>query len=669
MTEPILARRPAILPLLALTALVAAACSTAEEAVEEEAEPAAAGPASPGPAAPASGAVIGIGGSAGGKFGGRYGGKKVMRAHGGVSAARTPVSVPGLQDTPAELATTGPRIDRRLLLEDLEPVDAVDWEQVAEDLLEGCRPLPDEKPRDLFFRFWGDNPFELTVEDRLSTFGADVDTASYALARRYLEDGRLPEKAQVRTEEFLNYFAPDVPAPVHDTFAIALELGPSLFGEPGHELLRVALRGREVPREVRSPLALTFVADTSGSMREGGRMGLVQHALRLLVAQLDARDAVCIVGFSQEATVLVPMTSAGNRGLIETAISKLAPGGSTNAEGGLMTGFEQAALALDPQAQNRVVFLSDGVANVGETDQDRINERVAHFRAQGIYLNTVGVGMGNHDDDFLEQLADKGDGIANYVDSSDEARRALVENFTGAFEPIARDVKIQVEFDPNQVERYRLLGYENRAIADEDFRDDAVDAGEIGAGHQVVALYEIVRTGTPAAVDPLVTVRVRYKAPHGQQAEEASGEFTAEIERSLTAREASGSFLGTTAGFRRSALVAQLAELLRRSVHAEGEPAGTLVAEAERLAPELADPDFDAYVELTRKAAALLAEAGRGDELVQAVDALRHTRYRIAVREASAAGDPEAGTPLPDVAALEDQVRTLVRERVEGDAE
>ncbi|HVS09362.1 MAG TPA: von Willebrand factor type A domain-containing protein, partial [Planctomycetota bacterium] len=382
--------------------------------------------------------------------------------------------------------------------------------RAIELLLADCRRRPSEHPRDMFYRWWGDNPFEYARTDALSTFAVDVDTASYTLARRYLVDGHLPTKQQIRTEEFVNYFKGDVPAPSEETFAVATELAPTPFNRSGDAwTLRVVLRGREVSRQERQPLALTFVVDVSGSMSQQNRLELVKHAMRLLVGEMDARDSLSIVAFSNESRLVLPMTSARNRGLIESAIHPLAPQGGTNVQAGLRMGYEAALAGLDPEAHNRVVFLSDGVGNIGETDATALSREVESARKRGVWLNTVGVGMGNHNDAFLEQLADKGNGLCNYVDDEREARRALVENFTGAFEPIAKDVKIQVEFDPRQVERYRLLGYENRAIADADFRNDAVDAGEVGAGHQVVALYEVVRTGDGDG--PLATVRVRWK--------------------------------------------------------------------------------------------------------------------------------------------------------------
>lgn len=489
-------------------------------------------------------------------------------------------------------------------------------------------PWDGKRPRDMFFRYWGDNPFELALLDRQSTFSVDVDTASYTLARRYLVENQLPTKEQVRTEEFVNYFKGDVPPPTEGTFAVATEFAPSLFGGDSNAwMLRVAVRGKEISKSERQPVALTFVVDVSGSMREGARLELVKHSLRLLVSQLDPADSISLVKFSSDAALLLPMTSARHKDLIESAIHPLQPEGSTNTEAGLRMGYEQALAALTPRANNRVVLLTDGVANVGLTDPNALVAMVERQRQAGIYLNTVGVGMNNVNDNLLEQLANKGDGLCNYVDDEQEVRRALVENFTGAFQVIARDVKVQVEFDPAQVERYRLLGYENRAIADADFRNDKVDAGEIGAGHQVVALYEVVRRNVTGD-GPLATVRLRWKQPFQVGVPENEQPAVQEVAHSVLAKSAAASYATTSPGYRRSVLVAQFAEFLRRSVHARTDSLDRLIDEARKLAGELRDKDFDEFVDmLTRSHELVRLELARRDWLQECGDLLRHRRF------------------------------------------
>lgn len=547
-----------------------------------------------------------------------------------------------------------------------------------------CRRRPSERPRDMFFRFWGDNPFVIAAADPLSTFAADVDTASYTLARRMLREGYLPPKEQVRTEEFVNYFTPDVEAPLESTFRIATELAPSRFGpgraagsggQPDHWMLRVALRGKDVSRQERDPLALTFVVDTSGSMKENGRLELVKHALRLLLGELDTNDSIALVAFSREARLVLPMTSAGARGVIESALYPLTPDGGTNAEAGLKMGYEVALAGFTEGAVNRVVFLSDGVANIGQVDQDRLNEDVRRQRESGIYLNTIGVGLANHNDVFLEQLANKGDGRCDYVDGHEGARHALVDNFVGAFQPIARDVKIQVEFDPQQVLRYRLLGYENRAVADADFRNDAVDAGEVGAGHQVCALYELVLTGRAGAPDTgfpegaFATVRVRWKAPHSGAAGRAAaegGDGVTEIEQPVSLLTASSAFEQASPGYRRSVLAAQFAEFLRRSIHAHGDSLDDLIAEAKRLRDRLRPGDdetreFEDFVALTETARGLLSQAlASYGPLERSVDDYRWKCFDVERRRERGAEALELEELEREVASLLDHVRELL---------
>jgi Ca-activated chloride channel family protein len=538
-------------------------------------------------------------------------------------------------------------------------------------ILERCHRQPNERPRDMYFRFWGDNAFQLALLEPQSTFSADVDTASYALARRYLNEGQLPEKAQVRTEEFVNYFKPDVAAPREGTFAIQTELAPSRFSnDANRSMLRVVVRGREVTKQERKPLALTFVIDCSGSMVEQNRLEMVKHAIRLLLTQLDGNDSIAIVAFSSDARMILPMTSASRRDLIESAIHPLKPENSTNSEAGLKMGYEAALAGLNANANNRVVFLSDGVANVGETDPQKLAEGVKRIREKGIYLNSIGVGMNNHNDALLEQLADKGDGVCNYIDSEDEAKRVMVDNFTGAMETIARDVKIQVEFDPSRVERYRLLGYENRFIANKDFRNDKIDAGEVGAGHQVCALYELeLANGAPqdVAQKPLATVRLRWKAPRDVKRPDANEEAT-EIERPVLASSMT-SYEGASFGYKRAVIVAQFAEFLRRSSHARGRSFDDLIAEAQKLEKQGDDRDVAELVTLLEKSRSLiLASLPQCDELCQTIDVIRKNQILRAERDMlSLERDQKTLDELAKQnAELEARIRELLRRKLES---
>jgi Ca-activated chloride channel family protein len=552
-------------------------------------------------------------------------------------------------------------------LRQLDPSDRDQWiDSECARILRGCQRRPSERPRDMFFRFYGDNAFEFAALDPLSTFSVDVDTASYALARRYLNEGRIPEKAQIRTEEFVNYFKADVPAPTQGTFAIHTDLAPSRFSsDKQRSMLRVVVRGREVAKQERQPLNLTFVLDVSGSMREQNRLEMVKHAVRLLVGELGSGDNLALVAFSTDARTVLPMTSVKNRSAIESALETLEPENSTNSEAGLKLGYSIALANINPEAQNRVVFLSDGVANVGETDPAKLSESVKPIREKGIYLNTIGVGMNNHNDVLLEQLADKGDGVCSYIDSPSEAKKVIVDGFTGAFETIARDVKVQVEFDPAQVERYRLLGYENRAIADKDFRNDKIDAGEVGAGHQVTALYEIERA-TGASEKPLATVRLRWKAPRRVHAPAADEEATEIAQPVLASQEKS--FEGAGPGYRRAVIVAQFAEFLRRSVHARGDSLDDLIAETEKLERETHDPEIGELVVLLHKSKELIRRALPDcDDLCRTIEAVRRNALLRCEHEMLAKEvDAKLGIDLEKQnAEFEKQIKELLRRKLE----
>ena len=535
-------------------------------------------------------------------------------------------------------------------------------------LLGGCLPLPGELPRDMYFRFWGDNPFEVSLLDKQSTFGVDVDTASYSLARRYVQEGRLPEKAQVRTEEFVNYFKAESAAPTNAPFAIHVELAPSRFGgDQARQMLRVVVRAKDLAHFERKPLRLTFVVDVSGSMREQNRLETVKDSLRLLVAQLEPGDRIAIVKYSNDAAVVSAMASVSDKVGFETAIQSLSPEGGTNSNAGLQLGYALAVEGFDPECVNRVVFLSDGVANQGVTDPRQIAEGLKPLKEKGILLNTIGVGMNNHNDVLLEQLADTCDGVCTYVDTPKEAKRALVDNFTGMFQPVGRDAKVQVEFDPTQVRRWRQLGYENRAIADADFRNDQVDAGEINAGHEMTALYEL-EMATPRADAPLAVVRLRWKDPRsaGRGAEaDAAREMEAPVAWSRRV-----GFAGASHGYRRAAIAAQYAEFLRLSTHADGDRVEDLLAEARALRVERpGDADWTEFVEVVERAAKLGLGAKVGcDELCELEMRLRQAHWRRHERERLkvSGATPEVDDHDQAIERLERELRRLVEQRVEG---
>lgn len=555
--------------------------------------------------------------------------------------------------------------------------------QIEQLLQRTCRQ-PGESLELMFFRQWGVSPFVSVAKDALSTFSIDVDTASYTLCRGMLEQGILPQREAVRAEEFINYFDPLVTPPQTGDFGLNAELCPDPFGQDGDWLLRVVVQAREVPPQERPPLALTFVIDTSGSMQTGDRLELVKASLRQLVTNLDGRDTLALVAFAEDAREVLPATPADQRGRIEAALASLAPSGGTNVEGGLVKGYELAARGLNGLHQHRVVLLSDGVGNIGETSAAGILKRVEEQRATGLFLNTIGVGMGNHNDAFLEQLADRGDGQCNYVDDAAEARKAFVENFTGAFVTIARDVKIQLEFAPGQVESYRQIGYENRQLADRAFRDERVDAGEVHAGQSVTALYRL-RGLNFSGEAPLATLRLRYLPADGpgalaiarSQKEAADLEGGALPEEpgsagaSPEARElalpigpglSAASFVGAPLGLQRAALVGQFAEALRRSVFTRGITAEVLGDHIERVAAAHPDPEFRAFAALyQRNEAAFAALLKPASDLQAGIDELQALRFQLE-QEKETPGSPDAkrlADLSAEISALEQRLRDL----------
>ena len=429
----------------------------------------------------------------------------------------------------------------------------------------------------------GVNPFVPTERDRASTFALDVDTASYAIAQRYVHDGNLPDPSSVRVEEFVNAFDQGYEPPRHDTFAIQADGGPSPF-LPGDEvLLRVGIQARVVDDEAREDAALTFVIDTSGSMGREDRLGLVKRALTVLVDRLARTDTVAIVTYGTEARVVLEPTSVRDADRIVDAIDRLGTDGSTNAEAGLALGDELAAGAFREGGINRVILASDGVANVGDTDPEAILRRIRWDASLGIQLVTVGFGMGNYNDTLMEQLADRGDGFYAYVNTIDDARTLFGSELTSTLQSVALDAKAQVEFDPAVVESYRLIGYENRDVADDRFTDDAVDAGAIGAGHASTALYALRLMGDGHRADRIATVRVRWTEPEDGR--------TRELAEDVRLEDLADRFDATAPAFQLDALVAAAAEVLRQSRWGNRYDLRDVAAAADELARDLPRSD------------------------------------------------------------------------------
>ena len=458
---------------------------------------------------------------------------------------------------------------------------------------------PNDEPfGDVFFEDYGVNPFIDTEDDHFSTFAVDVDTASYTVMRRFINDGHLPPDESVRVEEYVNFFEQDYEPPDwgEGAFAIHLEGAPSPYGGERYYLVRAGLQGYQVPAEMRKDVVLTFVIDVSGSMERENRLGLVKKSLRLLVEELRPADKVGIAVYGSRGRVILEHTPVEDSRRILRAIDQLRPEGSTNAEEGLVIAYRMASEAFDPKATNRVILCSDGVANVGRTGPDSILEQIRQHAKEGIYLTTAGFGMGNYNDVLLEQLADNGDGFYAYVDTLKEAERVFVHDLTSTLQVIARDTKIQVDFNPAVVSRYRLIGYENRDVADEDFRNDEVDAGEIGVGHSVTALYEVKFHPKVAEHEDAMTVYVRYEDPD-------TGEVT-EISRSIARADFAPRFKEASTRFQLDAVVAEYSEILRESYWAKESSLEDVAWEARRIAEYLPhDEDVAEFASLVDRAA------------------------------------------------------------------
>ena len=444
-----------------------------------------------------------------------------------------------------------------------------------------------------FFRHYGVNPFIDTEDDHLSTFAMDVDTASYTVARRFVMDGNLPDPDSVRVEEFINYFDYGYDSPSDDAFSIHMEGSPSPFGGENHGLMRVGLQGKEIADEDRKDATLIFTIDVSGSMNREDRLGLVKRSLRLLVGELRPSDEVGIVIYGSRGQMILKPTSGEDKNRIIEAIDLLQSGGSTFVEEGLELAYDMAVDRVEPGRITRVIVLSDGVGNVGNTSANSILREVRSQVDRGVTLTTVGFGMGNYNDVLMEQLANDGNGSYHYVDDISEAQRIFVENLTGTLQTIAKDSKVQVDFNPEVVSRYRLLGYENRRVDDQDFRDDTVDAGEVGAGHSVTALYELkLHDGASGSVG---TVFVRYEDSDSGQIFETS--------QTLQRSDMLSRFDDASTSFQLAAVVAEFAEILRNSYWAQDGSLAQVLAEARRLQDLLAsDSDVAEFADLVDRA-------------------------------------------------------------------
>lgn len=532
------------------------------------------GQGSAGGAGYGGGIAGGVGGGGGGIRGSGFGGGGIggMPAYGGMPGPGGPV--PGYPGKPqGSLGKDGKVADPgNHPAPNDDAAEAVLVNPDADKKLKDTTPGPDQSQ----YRMFPEAGF-VTVEGQraLSTFGVDVDTASYAIVRKYLSMGQLPPKDAVRLEELVNYFPYRDKAPDgDDPFATTVELAGCPW-QPDHRLARIGLKARPIATDKRPPSNLVFLIDVSGSMNEPNKLPLVKASLKLLVNQLGENDRVAMVVYAGTTGLVLDSTSAAKKEVILAALDRLEAGGSTNGSGGIQQAYAVAAANFIKGGTNRVILCTDGDWNVGTTGTEDLVRMIEEKRGTGVFLSVFGFGMGNLRDEMMVRLAGKGNGNYGYIDTLREAHKALVEQLGGTLVTVAKDVKIQVEFNPAAVKAYRLLGYEKRALAAKDFHDDTKDAGEMGAGHVVTALYELVPAGgvgageglryqpeakaAPAAKDGKAAesfvVKMRHKKPDGD---------TSTL-RELPVTDPGRGYGEASEDFRFAAAVASFAMLLRES--------------------------------------------------------------------------------------------------------
>ena len=455
-------------------------------------------------------------------------------------------------------------------------------------------PTP-QQSADPRFTDYGIREFIATSRDPQSTFALDVDTGSFTIGRRFLDEGNLPPRESVRVEEYVNALNYDYDAP-REGLDVVVDGGPSPFSEDNF-FVRVGVQAEVIDDAERQPVALTFVVDTSGSMAGPERLGLVRESLSLLVEELDRDDTVAIVTYSGNSGVILEPTEVRDRDRILDAIDGMESGGNTNLQAGLDTGYDLAREAFREDGVNRVIVASDGLANAGITDVDELAARLRRDADAGITLATVGFGLDGFNDTTMEQLADQGDGFFSYVDTIEEAERLFSDELTSTLITSAVDAKIQVEFDESIVDEYRLIGYENRGVRDSDFRNDDVDAGELGAGHQATAIYEIVLDADISIDDraELGVVRLRWEDPD-------TGEVF-EIDEDIDLRDIEPRWTQTPVDFRQATVVATFAEILRDNPYADRVDLIDLADEVNDLSRDVDTDEFDDFADMVDQAA------------------------------------------------------------------
>jgi Ca-activated chloride channel family protein len=460
-----------------------------------------------------------------------------------------------------------------------------------------------------------DNPFIRVSQDPLATFSTDVDTASYANTRRFLTMNQLPPKDSVRIEEMINYFTYDYPSPTgRHPIAVYTEVAAAPW-KPEHRLVRIGIKSREIDLSKRPPSNLVFLIDVSGSMATPEKLPMLKTAMKLMVEKLGEGDHVAIVVYAGATGLRLPSTSSNRKEIINAAIDSLDSGGSTNGAAGIVLAYEAATSNFIKGGTNRVILATDGDFNVGVTNQGDLIRLIEEKAKSGVFLSVLGFGMGNYKDSTLEKLADKGNGNYAYIDTLNEARKVLVEEIGSTLVTVAKDVKVQVEFNPAEVNAYRLIGYENRSLRHQEFNDDTKDAGDMGAGHTVTALFEVVPRGVEVpipGVDPLkyqqaaqsarrapngeiLNLKIRYKEPEANTSQL--------IEAPVIDR--AGLFNNASSDFRFAAAVASFGMILRDSPYKGQSSLESVIDVAEKSKGADKNAYREEFVQLVRKAQTL----------------------------------------------------------------
>ena len=481
-----------------------------------------------------------------------------------------------------ELDSIDKSADVQTIQEELKPSPAVNYGMTAHKRARPAKPsignyisqmpynITEQENRENYTHY-KDNGIKLVKNDPVSTFSIDVDTGAYSNMRRMLNQGIIPPKDAIRVEELVNYFDYKYPTPNNKSqpFSISTELAPSPWNQNAN-LLHIGIQGYKVEKEQRPASNLVFLIDVSGSMNSPSKLGLLKSSFKLLTNNLTKNDKIAIVVYAGAAGTVLDSTNGNKKSKILQALDKLNAGGSTNGAAGINLAYQIAEENFIEKGINRVIIATDGDFNVGTTNFEQLKELAERKRESGVSLTTLGFGNGNYNDALMEQLADSGNGNYAYIDTLKEANKVLVEEMSSTLMTIAKDVKIQIEFNPKLVSQYRLIGYENRILNKEDFNNDKIDAGEIGAGHSVTALYEVILNGNKGWVEPLkyqnnttaqnysnelATLKVRYKEPDGTKSKL--------IVKSLYKSNLLDNISQTSNNFKLSAAVAGFGQLLR----------------------------------------------------------------------------------------------------------